>query len=217
MRCEARCLPLFTPATQGQVTVCVLSKKCVLHRTALRPYAACSHPSCARAASEIARHGALGGLHPARYEMLFVEEDVTAQVCVRVAKPVVALACKEHHSLVATTQGTAAPACAAEGHMADKAVPGTDLALCAPVQVQWLPAVGPAGENLIRAPAEPRLAAWWRGPCVLDAIDAFAPPARNVARPLRLPVAEVGKGARGGTAVSGKLEAGALRVSELPV
>lgn len=80
------------------------------------------------------------------------------------------------------------------------------------VQVQWLPAVGPAGENLVRAPEEPRLAAWWRGPCVLGAIDAFGPPARNVARPLRLPVAEVGKGARGGTAVSGKLEAGALRV-----
>lgn len=50
---------------------------------------------------------------------------------------------------------------------------------------------------------------------MLDAIDAFAPPARNVALPLRLPVAEVGKGARGGTAVSGKLEAGALRVSKV--
>ncbi len=69
--------------------------------------------------------------------------------------------------------------------------------------MQWLPAVGPAGENLVGPPADPRLAAWWRGPSVMDAVDAFAPAARNVARPLRLPVAEVGKGARGGTAVSG--------------
>ena len=100
---------------------------------------------------------------------------------------------------------------------AAKAVSGDQSVCCAcDVQVQWLPAVGPAGENLVRAPEEPRLAAWWRGPCVLGAVDAFAPPARNVGRPLRLPVAEVGKGARGGTAVSGKLEAGALRVCRVP-
>lgn len=79
------------------------------------------------------------------------------------------------------------------------------------VQVQWLPAVGPAGENLVGPPTDPRLAAWWRGPCVAGAIDAFAPAARNVGRPLRLPVAEAGRGARGGAAVSGKLEAGALK------
>lgn len=106
----------------------------------------------------------------------------------------------------------AAAACAAQVNLTAKAVPVTKACCACNVQVQWLPAVGPAGENLVRAPEEPRLAAWWRSPCVLGAIDAFAPPARNVARPLRLPVAEVGKGARGGTAVSGKLEAGALRV-----
>ncbi len=75
----------------------------------------------------------------------------------------------------------------------------------------WLPAVGPAGENLVGPPTDPRLAAWWRGPCVAQAVDAFAPAARNVGRPLRLPVAEAGRGARGGAAVSGKLEAGALK------
>jgi hypothetical protein len=30
--------------------------------------------------------------------------------------------------------------------------------------VQWLPAVGPSGENLVRPPTQPELAEWWRGP-----------------------------------------------------
>lgn len=79
--------------------------------------------------------------------------------------------------------------------------------------VQWLPAVGPSGENLTEPPREPDLAAWWRGPTVVQAIDAFKPAARALNRPLRLPVADVFKAARGGVAVGGKLEAGALKVS----
>ena len=78
--------------------------------------------------------------------------------------------------------------------------------------MQWLPAVGPSGENLVKPPSEPALAAWWdSGPTLLQAIDAFKPPHRPTDLPLRLPVAEVGRGARGGVAVGGKLEAGALR------
>ena len=30
--------------------------------------------------------------------------------------------------------------------------------------MQWLPAVGPTGDNLVKPAADPRLAAWWRGP-----------------------------------------------------
>lgn len=30
--------------------------------------------------------------------------------------------------------------------------------------IQWLPAVGPSGDNLAKPPADPRLAAWWKGP-----------------------------------------------------
>lgn len=30
--------------------------------------------------------------------------------------------------------------------------------------VQWLPAVALTGENLVRSPADLRLAAWWSGP-----------------------------------------------------
>ena len=39
--------------------------------------------------------------------------------------------------------------------------------------VQWLPAVGPTGQNLVASPTEPTLAAWWRGPTVVAAIDRF--------------------------------------------
>lgn len=45
--------------------------------------------------------------------------------------------------------------------------------------LQWLPAVGPAGQNLVAKPSEPLLASWWKGPTLVEAIDAFVPKARN--------------------------------------
>ena len=39
--------------------------------------------------------------------------------------------------------------------------------------LQWLPAVGTLNENLTAPPADPRLAAWWEGPTLVQAIDAF--------------------------------------------
>lgn len=80
--------------------------------------------------------------------------------------------------------------------------------------IQWLPAVGPSGQNLTGPPTEPALAAWWRGPSVMDAIEAFRPAARILNRPLRMPVTDVFKGSRGGAAVGGKIEGGALKVGE---
>ncbi|EIE22483.1 hypothetical protein COCSUDRAFT_47906 [Coccomyxa subellipsoidea C-169] len=79
-------------------------------------------------------------------------------------------------------------------------------------QVQWLPAVGPSGQNLTDHPTEPALSSWWRGPSVVAAIDAFRPAARALERSLRMPIADVFKGLRGGLAVGGKLEGGALKV-----
>jgi hypothetical protein len=78
-------------------------------------------------------------------------------------------------------------------------------------QVQWLPAVGPLGQNLTQPPTERALAAWWRGPTVLQAIDAFRAGPRALDRPLRLPIIDVFKGPRGAAAVGGKLEGGALK------
>lgn len=45
--------------------------------------------------------------------------------------------------------------------------------------LQWLPAVGPAGQNLNAPPTEPLLSSWWKGPTLVDAIDAFVPKPRN--------------------------------------
>lgn len=81
--------------------------------------------------------------------------------------------------------------------------------------VQWLPAVGPTAQNLTGPPAEPALSSWWPGPpSVVDAIDAFRLAARPTGRPLRMPIADVFKGPRGGLSIGGKLEGGALKVSE---
>jgi elongation factor 1 alpha-like protein len=46
----------------------------------------------------------------------------------------------------------------------------------------------------------------------VQAIDAFKPATRAVSRPLRLPISDVFSRARGGVAIGGKLEAGALKV-----
>lgn len=45
--------------------------------------------------------------------------------------------------------------------------------------LQWLPAVGPAGQNLNTPPTEPLLSSWWKGPTLVAAIDTFVPKPRN--------------------------------------
>ncbi len=74
--------------------------------------------------------------------------------------------------------------------------------------LQWLPAIGPTGDNVASPPADTHpLASWWKdGPTLLQAIDALAPPARAVERPLRVSVSDVFKGTRGGIVAGGKVE-----------
>lgn len=73
-----------------------------------------------------------------------------------------------------------------------------------------LPAVGPTGENLVRPPTSEELF-WWKGPTVVEVIDQFNPAHRLVELPFRMPVAELGRGSRGGVAASGKVEGGAAQ------
>ena len=80
--------------------------------------------------------------------------------------------------------------------------------------LQWLPASAPLGQNLVHAPTEAALAAWWRGPTLAEAIDQLPVGVPALGRPLRMPVTEVGKASRGAVSTSGKLEAGALQVSQ---
>ena len=77
--------------------------------------------------------------------------------------------------------------------------------------VQWVPAVGPSGENLVATPQDERLAAWYSGPCLSSVIDCFTPSHRLLDRPLRVPVAEVTSRGAKGTTVGGKIESGAVR------
>lgn len=78
--------------------------------------------------------------------------------------------------------------------------------------LQWLPAVGPLGENLAQPPKDARLAAWWKGPTVVQAVDGFQPRERNTGRPLRIPVSDVFRAKQGATTAGGKIEGGALKV-----
>ncbi|GAX83662.1 hypothetical protein CEUSTIGMA_g11087.t1 [Chlamydomonas eustigma] len=78
--------------------------------------------------------------------------------------------------------------------------------------LQWLPAVGPSGQNVCSPPTEPTLAAWWKsGLTVLQAIDNFTPRERAVDKPVRLPVSDVTKTRSGAYSLGGKLESGALK------
>lgn len=78
--------------------------------------------------------------------------------------------------------------------------------------LQWLPAVGPTGENLAATPKDPNLKSWYMGPTLSAAIDAFQPAHRLFERPLRMPVGEsTAKGNKGVVVVGGKIEGGAVR------
>jgi len=76
--------------------------------------------------------------------------------------------------------------------------------------------VGPtqrlSGENLEGKASDARLAAWYQGGSLLDAIDSLSPPQRDLRRPARVPISEVLPKSRtlGAVAVSGAEEAGAL-------
>jgi elongation factor 1 alpha-like protein len=142
--------------------------------------------------------------------------------------------------------GAAAPpasrASAKERFEAIKAAVAPFLRACGfrDASVQWLPAVGPTGENLVARGEGGGALGWWGRsgggggggagaggptPTVVQAIDAFDPRPRLTDLPLRMPVHDVGgRGAAGpgsgGVVVGGKVECGALapgtRVAVVP-
>ncbi|GIL62839.1 hypothetical protein Vafri_17011 [Volvox africanus] len=78
--------------------------------------------------------------------------------------------------------------------------------------LQWLPASGPFGENLVGPPQDPNLAAWWTsGLNVVAAINAFNPRERATSKPLRMPITDVFKSKTGAVVLGGKVEGGALK------
>ncbi|XP_038695829.1 HBS1-like protein isoform X2 [Tripterygium wilfordii] len=76
----------------------------------------------------------------------------------------------------------------------------------------WMPLSAMENQNLVAAPSEVRLLSWYRGPCLLDAIDFLQPPSRDLSKPLLMPICDVIKlPTMGQVSACGKLEAGALR------
>ncbi|XP_031497413.1 uncharacterized protein LOC116262311 isoform X1 [Nymphaea colorata] len=77
--------------------------------------------------------------------------------------------------------------------------------------VSWVPLSVMENQNLVAAITEPRFS-WYKGFHLLDAIDSLLPPEREIFKPLRLPICDVIKSrSLGQAAVSGKVEAGAIR------
>ncbi|XP_038700327.1 HBS1-like protein isoform X1 [Tripterygium wilfordii] len=78
--------------------------------------------------------------------------------------------------------------------------------------VTWMPLSVMENQNLVAAPSEVRLLSWYRGPCLLDAIDFLQPPSRDLSKPLLMPICDVIKlPTMGQESACGKLETGVLR------
>jgi len=77
-----------------------------------------------------------------------------------------------------------------------------------PANIPFIPLSGWTGENLIdRAPS----AKWYKGPTMLDALDAIVPPKRPNDLPLRLPLQDVYKIGGIGTVPVGRVETGIIK------
>ncbi|ESR63383.1 hypothetical protein CICLE_v10007529mg [Citrus x clementina] len=90
---------------------------------------------------------------------------------------------------------------------------GTFLRSCSfkDASLTWIPLSALENQNLVTAPDDGRLLSWYKGPCLLDAIDSLRPPPREFSKPLLMPICDVLKSQHGQVSACGKLEAGALR------
>jgi len=77
-----------------------------------------------------------------------------------------------------------------------------------PDQIQFLPISGWVGDNMIEKSDNLK---WFKGPTMLEALDAIIPPKRPTDRPLRLPLQDVYKIGGIGTVPVGRVETGILK------
>lgn len=75
-------------------------------------------------------------------------------------------------------------------------------------KVEFVPLSGWTGDNLIEKTTN---MPWYKGPCLLEAIDKMTPPARPSDKPLRLPINDVYKIGGVGTVPVGRVETGILK------
>jgi elongation factor 1-alpha len=73
----------------------------------------------------------------------------------------------------------------------------------------FIPLSGWTGDNLIEK--SKTVALWYKGPCMLEALDAITPPSRPTEKPLRLPLQDVYKIGGVGTIPVGRVETGTLK------
>lgn len=77
-----------------------------------------------------------------------------------------------------------------------------------PKKVKFVPISGWAGDNMIDKSSN---MPWYKGPCLLEALDQIKPPKRPVDKPLRLPLQDVYKIGGIGTVPVGRVETGCLK------
>merc|ERR1719262_370296 len=74
--------------------------------------------------------------------------------------------------------------------------------------VPFIPISGWVGDNMLELSEN---MPWYKGPTLMDALDAIKPPKRPVAKPLRLPLQDVYKIQGIGTVPVGRVETGILK------
>jgi elongation factor 1-alpha len=77
-----------------------------------------------------------------------------------------------------------------------------------PKKVKFVPISGWAGDNMVDKSTN---MPWYKGPCLLEALDQIKPPKRPVDKPLRLPLQDVYKIGGIGTVPVGRVETGLLK------
>ncbi|KAI8907952.1 HBS1-like protein [Gorgonomyces haynaldii] len=80
----------------------------------------------------------------------------------------------------------------------------------------FVPMSGYTGENLLKR--SDGIAPWYQGKTLVEALDSFEPPAKNIDGPFRLSVQDVYKGGMnnmgGDATVSGRIESGSIQVGD---
>src|SRR5438477_11937850 len=78
-------------------------------------------------------------------------------------------------------------------------------------KINFVPTSGWLGDNLAKKSAN---TPWYKGPSILDALDAIVPPAKPLDKPLRVPIQDVYTITGVGTVPVGRVETGKMKVGD---
>merc|ERR1711974_502899 len=81
-----------------------------------------------------------------------------------------------------------------------------------PKNVPFIPISGWTGDNMLEASPNMK---WYKGPCLIDALDSIEPPVRPIEKPLRIPLQDVYKIGGIGTVPVGRVETGVIKPGQL--